>query len=717
MNALKSRLGAVARFPGHRVGKWAMVVLWVVALAALAPLAGKLTEVQDNQMSSWLPGDAESTKVLEITERFRSSELIPTIVVYEKESGLTQADLAAIGEQAQRFATVEAVDGEVVGPIPSSGSPPQAAQVIIPIQLGSEGWEKLPGLVDQIRAIADDTGDGVTFHVTGPGGTASDQAKAFEGIDGALLGAALLVVIVMLLLTYRSPVLWLLPVISVGFALMAAQGIIYLLAKNAGLTVNAQSAGILTVLVFGAGTDYALLLVARYREELRRHEDRHEAMAVALRRAGPAIWASGGTVILGMLCLVFADLNSTAGLGPVAAIGVGVGLLAMLTLLPALLVICGRWVFWPVRPAYGSDAHVETSFWSRVGTAIARRPRTTWIAASVLLGLIALNTFNLKADGLTNAAGFTTTPDSVVGEQVLAKYFPAGSSQPIQVVANADRADEVRDALAGVPGVTDVTEPTVRDGYVYLEGTTEAAADSPAATTTLEQVRDAVHQVPGADALAGGMTALLTDTSTANKHDRNLIIPIVLVVVFLILAGLLRSLLAPILLLGTVVLSFFATLGISAFFFDNVFGFDGADASFPLFVFVFLVALGIDYNIFLMTRVHEEARRWGTRRGALIGLSATGGVITSAGLVLAGTFAVLGTLPLTFLAELGFAVAVGVLIDTIIVRAVLVTALNLDLGRVMWWPSSLWHKEDVDPDEAARPEEQAPVLATGTQKS
>ena len=714
MNGLKGGLGRLTRFPGHRIGKWAMVVLWVVALAALAPLAGKLTDVQDNQAASWLPGDAESTKVLEITERFRSSELVPTIIVYEKTDGLTSADLAAIGEQAQKFGAIEGIDDEVVGPIPSSGSPPQAAQVIVPVKLSADGgWEHLPVLIEQIRTIAGEGGDGVTFHVTGPGGSAADSAEAFEGIDGALLFSALIVVIIMLLLTYRSPVLWLLPVISVGFALMVSQGIIYLLAKNAGLTVNAQSAGILTVLVFGAGTDYALLLVARYREELRRHEDRHEAMGVALRRAGPAIWASGGTVILGMLCLVFADLNSTAGLGPVAAIGVAVGLLAMVTLLPALLVICGRWVFWPVRPAYGSDAHVETSFWSRVGTAIARRPRVTWVAASLLLGLIALNTFNLKADGLTSAGGFTTTPDSVVGEQMLARHFSAGIGQPIQVVADADRADDVRDAFAGVPGVAEVAEPVVKDGYAYLEGTTTDAPDSPAAAVTLDRVRDAVHQVPDANALAGGTSALLSDTAAANKHDRNLIIPIVLVVVFLILAGLLRSLTAPILLLGTVVLSFFATMGISAFFFNNVFGFEGADASFPLFVFVFLVALGIDYNIFLMTRVHEEAKRWGTRRGALIGLSATGGVITSAGLVLAGTFAVLGTLPLTFLAELGFAVAVGVLIDTIIIRAVLVTALNLDIGRWMWWPSKLWHKEDVDPDDDATRSEPAPALATG----
>ena len=705
MRVVLSGLGTLARLPGNRIGKWVMVVLWVGALAALAPLATKLASVEDNQVSSWLPGDAESTKVLQISERFQSSDQVPTIVIYEKPAGLTAADLSTISEQTRRFADLDGVDGEVIGPIPSTEQPaPQAAQVIVPLTLGSDGWDMLPGMVDKIRDIARTGDTGLSFHVTGPGGNGADQAEAFAGIDGVLLYSALVVVIVLLLLTYRSPVLWLLPVISVGTALMAAQGVIYLLAKHAGLTVNAQTAGILTVLVFGAGTDYALLLVARYREELRRHRDRHEAMAVALHRAGPAIFASAATVMIGMLCLVLADLNSTAGLGPVAAIGVGVGLLAMLTLLPALLVICGRWVFWPVRPAYGSADHVQTSLWARVGAVIARRPRLTWVTASLVLGALALGTFTLKSDGLTNAGQFTSTPDSVVGEQVLARHFAAGTGQPIQVVAKADKAGEVRAVLATVPGISSVGQPVVKDGYAYLEGTTSDAADSPAAVATLDRVRDAVHQVPGAEALAGGQTALIDDIAVANKHDRELIIPIVLVVVFLILAGLLRSLVAPLLLLATVVLSFFATMGISAFVFNNIFGFDGADASFPLFVFVFLVALGIDYNIFLMTRVHEEATRWGTRRGALIGLSTTGGVITSAGLVLAGTFAVLGTLPLTFLAELGFAVAVGVLIDTIIVRAVLVTAITLDVGRWMWWPSALARKHDIDPDEIAPPE-------------
>ncbi|WP_243769966.1 MMPL family transporter [Amycolatopsis acidicola] len=688
----------LARLPAGRIGKWVGLVLWIAALVVFAPLGNKLGDVEDNQASSWLPGNAESTEVLRLSQQFQDSNVLPAIIVYEKPGGLSQADLGAIAAQAQQLSALPRVAQPAVGPIPSGETPaPAAAQVIVPVDVGSGGWSELGSFADRIHDITDSSPPGVTAHLTGPVGTAADNASAFGGIDGVLLFAALGVVIVMLLLTYRSPVLWLLPVLATGTALMVSQGVIYLLAKYAGLTVNGQSAGILTVLVFGAGTDYALLLVARHREELRRHQDRHEAMSVALHRAGPAIGASGATVIVGMLCLLFADLNSTAGLGPVAAIGIGVALLAMLTLLPALLTICGRWVFWPVRPKFGSADHIETGFWARTGNRIAKAPRATWAVTCLVLGVLALGTLTLKDDGLTNAGAFTGRPDSVVGGEILQQHFPAGSGQPIQVIADAARAQEVRSAFESVPGVVSVTEPVARNGYAYLEGTTRTSPDSEAGMATLVQVRDAVHRVPDAHALAGGAAAINYDVAQANNHDRSLIIPVVLAVVFAILALLLRALLAPLLLVATVVLSFFATLGISAFFFDHVFGFEGADASFPLFVFVFLVALGVDYNIFLMTRVHEETKTRGTRRGMLTGLAATGGVITSAGLVLAGTFAVLGTLPLTFLAELGFAVAVGVLLDTIIVRGVLVTALTLDIGRWIWWPHPLMRHHDTPP--------------------
>ena len=529
----------------------------------------------------------------------------------------------------------------------------------------------------------------MAVHIAGPLGTAADSSDAFAGLDSTLLLAAPTVVIVLLLVTYRSPVLWLLPAISAGVALVGSQAVIYLLARNAGLTVNAQSAGILSVLVFGAGTDYALLLTARYREELRRHADRHDAMALALRRAGPAIIASGATVILALLALVVAELNSTSGLGPVLAIGVGVALLAMLTLLPALLVTCGRWVFWPARPAFGSPEPASTGTWARIGRAIARRPTVSWVATAVVLGIMALGVTGLKASGLSNADSFRGTPDSVAGGQVAARHFLAGAGQPVVVIGSQAAGPQLSAALREVPGITGVTQPREVAGHAYLEGTLTAPADSGAASDTINAARNAVHAVPGPDAMVGGNTAISLDVQNAAAHDRNVIIPLVLVVVLVILAVLLRALVAPLILLATVVLSFAATLGVSALVFNHLFGFGGADTSFPLFVFVFLVALGIDSNIFLMTRVREEAARSGPRRGALTGLAVTGGVITSAGAVLAGTFAMLGTLPVTALAEIGFAVAFGVLLDTIIVRLVLVTALNLDLGRRMWWPGKL----------------------------
>jgi RND superfamily putative drug exporter len=373
----------------------------------------------------------------------------------------------------------------------------------------------------------------------------------------------------------------------------------------------------------------------------------------------------------------------------VLAIGVGVALLSMMTLLPALLVITGRWVFWPAKPGYGSDEPTTRGIWARTGHRIAMRPRVVWITTAVLLGAMALGLAGLKASGLTNAESFRGHPESVAGQAVLDQHFPAGAGQPVQVFGSPASGAQLAAALKTVPGLTGVTSPVPVAGRTYLEATLTSPPDSPAAYATIDKARAAVHAVPSADALVGGNTAINLDVQRASEHDRNLIIPIVLVVVFVILGLLLRALVAPIMLIATVVLSFAAALGVSALFFNNVFNFGGADTSFPLFVFVFLVALGIDYNIFLMTRVREEAQRHGARTGALAGLSATGGVITSAGAVLAGTFAVLGTLPVTFLTELGFAVAFGVLLDTIVVRSVLVTALNLDLGRWVWWPSRL----------------------------
>jgi RND superfamily putative drug exporter len=681
-----------------RKTKWFVVGFWVVLIFGMGSLAGKLSGAQKNDTKSWLPSSSESTQALDKQAAFKSPNTYEAVIVYSRDSGLTDSDRAKIAADAPQYSTVGNLDGEVSGPTFSQDG--KAGQVIVPLNLGHNGWNKADDIATSIRTIA--SGDpGLVVHVTGPIGFAADSADAFKGLDSSLLFAALAVVIVILLFTYRSPILWLLPVLATGGALGVAQGFIYLLTK-AGLTVNGQSYGILTVLVFGAGTDYALLLIARYREELRRHHDRHEAMALALHRAGPAIIASGGTVILGMLCLTFAEMNSTRGLGPVAAIGVAIALLSLVTFLPALLVCCGRWVFWPRKPVEGSSDPTTTGVWSRVGQAISRHPRRVWVVTAIVLGAFAFGVLDLNAHGLTNKESFRKTVDSVVGESVLAKHFPAGSGTPVVVLAPETDAAKVHDAFVGTSGITDVTQPVFRNNEAYLQGTLTAPPDSKAAYRTIDRVRTAVHKA-GTDVKVGGGTAINLDVNRATSHDSKVIIPIVLAVVFLILALLLRAIVAPVILIATVVLSFGTALGISALFFNHVFNFGGADTSLPLFVFVFLVALGIDYNIFLMTRVREESAKHGTRQGALIGLSATGGVITSAGLVLAGTFAVLATLPLTGFAEIGFAVALGVLLDTIIVRSVLVTSLTLDIGRYMWWPSALWHRREGDTEALPRP--------------
>ena len=690
----------IASIPAGRRAKWVVLAFWVVVLAIAGPLAGKLTSVQKNDTVNWLPGSAESTQVYKLAGPFQNPDEVPAVVVYQRASGITAADQAAATADAKTFGTFDLVDRAVVGPVRSKDG--RALELLVPVNLGANGWNKLPAFVKDVGEKAAPHAAGLTVYVTGPAGVSADFAKAFAGIDGALLYAALAVVIIILLVTYRSPILWLMPVISAGVALTAAQGVIYLLAKHAGLTVNGQSQGILTVLVFGASTDYALLLVARYREELRRHADRHEAMAAALHRAGPAISASGATVIVGMLCLVLAEMNSTASMGPALAIGIAVGVLATLTLLPALLVITGRWVFWPLRPAYGSVDRSATGRWAHVGRLIARRPRAVWVTTVVILGALAFGIFQLNAKGLSNEDSFVGTPDSIVGQRVVDKHFVSGTGAPVVVISKADESAAVRAALKGTAGIVTgtVTATPPRNGYTYLEGTLTDGPDSTAAQHTVDRVRGAVHQVPGADAKVGGSTAVQLDVRRASARDNKVIIPVVLLVVFLILALLLRALVAPLVLVATVVLSFLAAFGISAILFNQVLGFKGADTGLPLLVFVFLVALGIDYNIFLATRVHEEAKKYGTRRGALIGLAATGAVITSAGFVLAGTFAVLATLPVVAFAEVGIVVALGVLLDTLIVRSVLVTALNLDIGRWMWWPSTLAQKRDMAPDEA-----------------
>src|SRR6266702_4744066 len=523
---MKNVAQKLAKIPAGSWTKWLVVGFWVVVVAVAYPLSGKLTGAEKNDASAWLPASAESVKVLDVQTRLQPPNTYSGVVVYYRASGLTAADRAKATADARRFAGLHGVlPGQVTGPIASADG--KAMQTILQVNLGNQGWNGAATAVSSIRAIARAGANGLASHVTGQLGYAADNAKEYKGVTSTLLYAALAVVIVILLITYRSPALWILPVISSGVALITSQAVIYLLAAHAGLTVNAQSAGILAVLVFGASTDYALLIVARYREELRRHDRRYPAMATALRRAGPAIIASASTVIIALLMLSFAQLNSTSGLGPVLAIGVTVGVFAMLTLLPALLVIFPRGVFWPYKPRYGSAEPTTRGLWARVGWTIAPRPRLVWVTTAVILGVLTLGLTGLKASGLTDAQGFRGHPDSVAGQALLAAHFPAGAGEPVIVVGSPHAAVPLGAAFAAMPGMAanaHVTSPVTRAGHAYLQGTLTAPPDSQAAYNTIDRVRAAVHAVPGARALVGGQSAVNLDVARASDHDRTLLL-------------------------------------------------------------------------------------------------------------------------------------------------------------------------------------------------
>lgn len=716
------------------------VVIWVFAVVAAVffliglfgtSFQGKLSDVQKNDNSAYLPSSADSTKVNNAAQDFTKIQTIPGFIVYQRDGGLTAQDRAKIAADADKFRSIKGVAADQVGQ-PKFSESGDVAAVSVPL-IGKNGSRDMTGpeLVDTEKAVIAaakaNAPPGLNVHSAGAGGVLVAFIDSFSGIDGQLLLVAGIVIIVILLLVYRSPILWFFPLFSAGLALGAAALVIYPLAKHGIITLNGQSQSILSVLVLGAGTDYALLLVSRYREELHEFDSRIEAMRVAWRAAAQPIAASAVTVILGLLCLTVADLNSTASLGPVCAIGIGCTVLVMLTVLPALLVLCGRWIFWPRRPKLDHQTDIAThGMWGRISAGVARRHRGAWVITALVLIACAIGISTLRTDGLSTTQAFTNTPDAVTGQHLYDKSFPdqKGSGAPADILVNADKADAVMAAVRNVAGVsnapnavcvqpdyTKIAEAVRRDpsivqqlagscppanlqvdpinGRLLLNATLNYSYDSQQAYDAVKAIRATVSDVPGADALVGGSSATNLDIQNANRHDRNLIIPLVLLVILVVLAVVLRALVAPILLIATVVLSFTATLGISALFFNHVFHFANADPAFPLFAFIFLVALGIDYNIFLMTRVREETLDHGTRHGIVRALAVTGGVITSAGIVLAATFVVLGVLPIVFLAEIGFAVAFGVLMDTILVRSILVPALSHDIGKKIWWPSKL----------------------------
>jgi RND superfamily putative drug exporter len=693
MTASSSRPAAAARRRRWLLPALA-IVAWVVLGAVAGPYAGKLSEVAENEAGAFLPADAESTEVSEIERGFAAQQSTPLVLVWESDrASSADAQSAARGQ-------VEAVQ-RIDGVLPGS-SPPVLSRdgrgLTAVLQVDQDVTDELPSLVDDVRGVVSPVGGGNVF-VTGPAGFAADLSAAFEGVDGLLLLVALGVVMVILLLVYRSPVLPVLVLLCSVLALGLASFAVYWLAESDLLDLNGQSQGIMSILVVGAATDYALLLVARFREELREEESRFTAMRTALRQVLGPVTASGGTVIAGVLCLLLSDLTSNRGLGPVAALGIAAAMVAALTFLPAVLVLLGRAAYWPFRPTLGSPHPERSGVWATVAGTVERRPRHWWIGVTLGLAALAALAPRFDADGVAQSDLFLERQDSVAGQEALARHFPAGTGSPALVVAKEDdwqQALEITEQSAGVQAVSPVTaeagrpstqaDPLVVDGQVLLQATLSDPADSLAATQAVEDLRAELDQV-GVDVLVGGPTAQQLDTNQISARDRAVIIPLVLVVILLVLMLLLRSVLAPVLLILTVVLSFAATLGVAALVFEHLLGWPGADPGVPLFAFVFLVALGIDYNIFLMTRVREESLRSGTRVGVITALVVTGGVITSAGIVLAATFSALAVIPLLFLGQIAFLVAFGVLLDTFVVRSLLVPALTYDLGDRVWWPS------------------------------
>ena len=686
----------------------AVVVLaaWLMLAAAAVPFAARLTSLQKNDLADFLPGTAEATQVLKLESGFQNARVLPAVIVFERASGITDADRSTVAAETSSLSGLKGVIGQPSPIIPSADG--KALEVVVKVDGSS-----ITGIADGVSSLRNAVRGlpGLSAHVTGPAGLAADFGSAFQALDLKLLVGTTVVVVIVLLLVYRSPVLWVVPLAAVGLALVVAEAAVYFTARYFGLSSNGQSQGILTVLVFGAGTDYALLMISRYREELRRHTTAYAAIRAAVGGAAPAIMASGTTVIVALLCLLFSDLGSNKSLGPTAAIGIASAMLAMTTALPAVLFLTGRRLFWPFAPKFESH-RPRSGFWSGVASVIGRRSRLLWAASALVLALMTMGITRLNANGIAATDQYRVTVDSVAGQQVADRHFPAGSGSPAIVIADAAQTDAVVAAARSVPGVSHVailtsgpasTDPKIVGGKVLVDVTLKDAADSAAAKAAVRDLRTAVHAVPGAGALVGGTTATDLDTQASATHDFVMIVPLVLTVILGILVVLLRSLLAPVLMVATVILSFAAALGVSGVVFSSLFHFSGADSSFPLTAFVFLTALGIDYNIFLMTRAREETRRIGTRRGVLVGVSSTGTVITSAGIVLAATFSVFGVLPLVIFAELGFAVAFGVLLDTFLVRTVLVPALVHDIGPRVWWPARVF--ADSEPPNSMNPGE------------
>ncbi|MFE5256152.1 MMPL family transporter [Streptomyces coelicoflavus] len=664
----------------RRAVPWLVLGLWVAVLAIASPFAAKLGDVQRDRAVDYLPASADSTQVAKIQERLPGGEATEMVLVYHRDAGLTAADRATAAEQVAEIAGAHELTGRPEG-IPSK----DGTTLMYPVASTEPGTDEKArdALVNDVRDVARG-GDGLSVQVGGAGALATDSAEVYNSLDGPLLYTTAAVVALLLILIYRSPFLWLVPLAVAGMADYLSMGVAYGLNQTFGTAVSGQSSGIMTILVFGVGTDYALLLVSRYREELRRVERPYDAMLAALRGCGPAVLASSGTVAAGLLCLLAADLNSSRGMGPLGTVGVLCALAAMLTLLPALLVLLGRRVFWPLVPRYGTTPKARRSLFAAMGSSAERRPRTVLVGGAVLLGALALGTFALPGS-IKQEDSFTTRPDAIAAMETLADAFPESGTQPITVISPTDRAGAALAEIRATDGVESAEAGRSGDGWTELTVLASTPPQSAAETATIEELRDKLD-----GSYVGGPSAQQIDLEDTNARDTVIVVPIVLLSVLLILTVLLRSLVAPLILVAAVVAVWGAALGIGGLVFEPLFGFEGTDPGLGLLSFVFLVALGVDYGIFLMHRMREEALHGAEpTEAALSALRTTGGVIASAGLVLAATFAVLTSMPMVQLVELGFVIAVGVLLDTFLVRTYLVTSASVALRRRVWWPGRL----------------------------
>lgn len=676
-----------------------LILAWFAVTGIGGPTFGKLGDVQSTDQASFLPATAEATKALEAQAKFRTSDAIPAIIVIESPQQINPASAAEFVKQLKDSGLVE---GDPVGPIPSEDG--KALQIIAPLTPHAETDQQ----VKEVRALAassvanqENFVQGTQAFVTGPAGFRTDLKGAFAGIDGLLLGVALAAVLVILLVVYRSVLLPFTVLLTAMGALCAAVVAVYWMATWGWIRLDGQSQGILSILVIGAATDYSLLFVARFKEAIAHGHTKFQATATAWKRSWEPIVASAGTVTVGLLCLLFSDLNSNKALGPIAASGILFSVLAALTLLPAILALLGRAAFWPFAPKPLADGEDAQGLWTRIATFVRKNYRPVWIVTALVLAAGCIGVTQLKASGVPQSELVLTATDSAAGQKAIARHFDAGAGSPAFAIVGAAASSSISEKFLADDGVASVTQLAADGGPVrpgteaqevegqrQLSVTLKDVPDSLEAEQTIVRLRESAHAIdPGA--LIGGTTATALDTQTTAQQDIVKIIPLVLGAILVILMLLLRSLVAPVLLILTTVLSYGTAMGVSALVFNAVFHFPGADPAVPLFGFVFLVALGVDYNIFLMTRVREEALAVGPQDGLTRGLSVTGGVITSAGVVLAATFAALGVIPIMFMVQLGFIVAFGVLLDTFVVRSLLVPALGHELGRFLWWPSAL----------------------------